>query len=619
MRKTTIGFFTPNLRFDLKVESELYRGILSVVKEKNANLITIIGNIIENIEEYEKSDNLAYDHARNGQVDGIIIWGSNLLRNISTDDQKIFFNKFKDIPKINIAHIFAGIPSVLVDNSDGINQILTHLYTDHGVSKFVFINGPENHLYAKERLQAFIRFCEKNNLVYENRISSSYPFSFQGGANALRDLLDYRNLKVGKDIEAIICSSDSMAAGVIIELISRGIKVPLDVYVTGFDNNERAKASLVPLTTVDTHFYQLGRKAAELLFLLLAGEKIPEVTYSEVKLIKRESCGCIEFDKTVLKKEEKLILLEKTNLIEQSLKRKEREFLNQIESLLGGDIFSVLSCNSLIKLYFSFIDAIFNESNNDFLLNLILLINETKENFFSVYFWQDIISIIRNIVLSELRDQEKISRMDYLLHLARIQIHRIETHISEMKNVETRELITTLSSISSKILTTFDFDELLNKIEEVLAELKISGCYIALYENNKKPFETSRLVFGLTKNLLVYKNSIGYSFDTKELIPKEFVKLSEFKNIVLLSLSFKNNPMGYIIFDVDMPTESHWTIIKDYLSNAIQGCKIRKELEDAYVTKERLLKEFEEQNIRLQDLINEKIKEIESYKKSNLI
>ncbi|MBN2544490.1 MAG: response regulator [Spirochaetes bacterium] len=612
-RISTIGFFTPNLRFDIKVESELYSGIFSVINEKNANLITAIGNRINNMQDYYISDNLAYEHIKPGMIDGIIIWASNLLRNLKQEEQEQFYKKFSKIPIINIAHIFKGLPSVLIDNNEGICQIMDHLNKKHGVKKIAYINGPINHLYSVQRLEAFKNYCKNNNIeLNPSAVSNPYNFSFLGGLNAMRDLLDYKNLKIKKDIEAVICCSDSMAGGVIMELTSRGIKIPNDVFVTGFDNSERSKSSLIPLTTVDTGFYKLGKKAAELIFDLLDKKEVPDISYTGVNIICRESCGCVEIQNELIKDHEineipVNIESVKINSTDQ-LKNKGKEFIKLLNDILPD---KNLNFSSMMKLYHDFINNIYNKESNDFLINLVLLLNETKNNLTTVYFWQDIITLMRSVILPDLNEIEYLHRAEFLLHQARYQINRIETYIIEIKNVETREKITTISSISNNILTTFDLEDLLSKINNILNELKITGCYISVYEDANNPFRKSRLIYALSKNLIIYKNTEGYLFDTIELIPKDFIKDYNFKNLILLSLCFKNSPIGFIIFEIDTLTESHWSIIKDFLSNALQGYKIRIELEKSQKEREKLLLELESQNIMLERKVKERTADIE--------
>jgi len=63
----------------------------------------------------------------------------------------------------------------------------------------------------------------------------------------------------------VACANDLLALGVLQELTLRGLRVPQDIAVTGYDDIEAAAAAVVPLTSVRRPREQLGRAAAQLL------------------------------------------------------------------------------------------------------------------------------------------------------------------------------------------------------------------------------------------------------------------------------------------------------------------------------------------------------------------
>ena len=96
-----------------------------------------------------------------------------------------------------------------------------------------------------------------------------YPESttITGGRNACSEIL-----KEGTP-SAIVTMSDIQAVGVIEELQSRGLRVPEDVSVVGFDGTYRDNYLNHTLTTIDQHGYIKGTKAAEMLFTIITGEE----------------------------------------------------------------------------------------------------------------------------------------------------------------------------------------------------------------------------------------------------------------------------------------------------------------------------------------------------------
>lgn len=108
------------------------------------------------------------------------------------------------------------------------------------------------------------------------------PRSGYEGADRL--LTDY-----GNRVTAIACANDQVAFGAVRALADRGLRVPEDVSVVGFDNHPLAAFAFPPLTTINQDFETQGRIAFELLAALIAGDEHPEATCIEPTLIVRQS------------------------------------------------------------------------------------------------------------------------------------------------------------------------------------------------------------------------------------------------------------------------------------------------------------------------------------------
>jgi LacI family transcriptional regulator len=93
--------------------------------------------------------------------------------------------------------------------------------------------------------------------------------------------------------DAIFCGNDQIARGVIDALRERGVSVPGEVSVVGFDNWEIVAAvTRPPLTTVDMNLKELGREAGRLILALAEGTTVePGVRKLPCQLVVRQSCG----------------------------------------------------------------------------------------------------------------------------------------------------------------------------------------------------------------------------------------------------------------------------------------------------------------------------------------
>jgi LacI family gluconate utilization system Gnt-I transcriptional repressor len=73
-----------------------------------------------------------------------------------------------------------------------------------------------------------------------------------------------------------MCSSDLLAHGILIEAQARGIKIPEDMAVLGFGNQDFSPFTLPALTTVEINRPDLGRRAAEALVARIENQPLPE-------------------------------------------------------------------------------------------------------------------------------------------------------------------------------------------------------------------------------------------------------------------------------------------------------------------------------------------------------
>jgi DNA-binding LacI/PurR family transcriptional regulator len=176
--------------------------------------------------------------------------------------------------------------SVGVDDVAGSATITRHLVADHGLRRIGHISGPLEHQTAIDRYQGFqAALAEASGATHALAIGD---FSEESGRAAARQLLDSMS-----DIEAIFAANDEMAYGALLELRSRGLRVPEDVALAGYDDFGVSRLTTPGLTTVHVPAEDMGRIAAELLFDLVDGN-VPEPTHTALpmELVVRESCGC---------------------------------------------------------------------------------------------------------------------------------------------------------------------------------------------------------------------------------------------------------------------------------------------------------------------------------------
>ncbi|MCF4098133.1 LacI family DNA-binding transcriptional regulator [Maritalea mediterranea] len=178
-------------------------------------------------------------------------------------------------------------PSVRSDNFGGAIQAVEHLYA-LGHRKIGHISGPRNNVLTKERLRGVEAAMTNLNLLFNRDFFiDGGAFSLDAGAQAARSFMEMDDRPT-----AITCGSDLIAMGFISEITRRGLKVPEDISVVGFDDIEIAGSFIPSLTTIRQNRTQLGVLAASYLLDQIAGRVHPpakQVQEIDVKLIPRQS------------------------------------------------------------------------------------------------------------------------------------------------------------------------------------------------------------------------------------------------------------------------------------------------------------------------------------------
>jgi LacI family transcriptional regulator len=196
-----------------------------------------------------------------------------------------------DIGRAHIPVVYAftqvtdpGALCILPDEAHGARLATEHLL-QLGRRQFAHITGPSYFEAVRLREGAMRQTLAEHNLTLPEHRVLSGPWQESWGYTATNFLFDQET-----SIDALFCGSDQLARGAIDALRERGIRMPQDVSIVGFDNWEPiASAARPALTTVDMNLAEVGRAAGESLLALLTGEVRSGIVRLPCKLIVRDS------------------------------------------------------------------------------------------------------------------------------------------------------------------------------------------------------------------------------------------------------------------------------------------------------------------------------------------
>lgn len=223
--------------------------------------------------------------------DGIILVSTSLVQRGGSDVLREKLSAIKGLPMISIGPSLLGEESVCINNVSGMYSIVRHLIDVHGFSRFAYVSGPLTSDEARMRLFAFHAALDEAGIEHDEAWEYEGNFLSDSGAAAVPVFLDERAL----DPQVIVCANDLMAHGVCKAIRARGLNIPYDIAVTGYDDDKFFNVLSHRLTTVSQSFENLGYLAAQRLHSTVAGKPLPPIGPLDTELRIRSSCGCLEF------------------------------------------------------------------------------------------------------------------------------------------------------------------------------------------------------------------------------------------------------------------------------------------------------------------------------------
>ncbi|MBN1797654.1 MAG: helix-turn-helix domain-containing protein [Spirochaetales bacterium] len=458
-RKTvcTIGIFVDS--FYDSYEATIFSGIEKYVKTHGVRIIYFNGGAINAPHYLYTKKNAVFDLAHNKNIDGLIMVTSSLGSYISRQEIVSFCNRYHDIPLVSIGMELKDHTSVIVDNYSGVYNLLVHLIEVHGFRRLAFICGPEKNVEAQIRFNAYKDVLMKYGIAFDENLVFAGTFFGYSGEKAIKAFINER--KVGFD--AVVATNDLVAIQVIQGLKNRGIRVPRDVAVVGFDNIKAGRTLPDPLTTISQPEFDLGCKAAEIMLALLSGQKIEKKIELPTELIIRASCGCVYSHEA--------------------------------------------------------------EENNETILR-------------KTYYYQ--------------MDPDGITKQPLL---------------------KSKEREFEFFLISQSLLTILEISSLKKIVAASFPKIGIRSCYISIFKKDKQNRQTnfSKIILGFKDYKIIDYHPEEQVFLTKDLLPGGIKNVSFNRFLIIMTLFFKNEQLGFVIYESENTENEIFEILTIQLSNALKG------------------------------------------------
>ena len=580
-RRPTLGFFID--RLTPGYHNAIWQGVESLARERDVNLLCFVGGALHNQPHPEDIDNVLYDLIDKEHLDGLIIAAGSMGTGVSQEELQSFCERYRPLPMASIAIPLAGIPSALVDNDHGIRELMVHLMDVHGCRRIAFFHKQEGHAENDARYNAYVSVLAEHGIAVDPNLVIP-GIHYTTPATGIRLLFDERHLRPRIDVEALIANDDGTAIEMLDNLQARGIRVPDDVAVVGFDDIEESRYAIPTLTTARQPLHEQGRRAAELVLAQLQGETVAPQINLPTQLMVRQSCGCLDAAVRNVELHGAEILAEPSTSFPEAMAARRDILLSDMVGALTSLPFSddaTATTPALIgPLVDAFIVAVQAEdmalASKSFLRVLDDLTRRTLLEQGSVTGWQNSISALRSHALTCAGAEVSAQRIEGLLQQARVLLGGAAQQAQARQRLQAAQRESVLREIGQMFVSAGELDDLLNAMTSGLPRLGIPGFYMSMYTDLTAPKGTP-LPSTVSQMLLAFDHTreleqrAKQCYSARDILPPGLLPEDRRYSLVIQPLHFWDEHLGLACFEVGPRQGVIYDTLRMQISSALQG------------------------------------------------
>lgn len=520
----------------------LWQQAVKLSKQQGHNLLIFAGQKLNSDYRYTKEENIIYNLINDELVDGFIL-STGAIMPIVLDGFEDFLGRFSSLPSVSISVQLDNMPSVIMDNKEGMKSAIEHLIKEHKYERIAFIKGPEKHDEAIARYSAYKEVLAENDIEFDALLVLPGDFFSHSGVNGVKRLAELDLL----DIDAIACVNDDTALGVLSELKNRNISVPEEIAVVGFDNITGIESTIPPLATVEQPITEMMNSAYKSLCKLVNNHPVDNLKSISSKFISRESCGCLPYSKNKRK-----------NNLPVSVNNEIDDFLSTLKDMLYNIEQNGLDHSKFLKFFKQKVsDTILDKGLNiDWFNNLQTLQKQLFNDISEKKYQLELIELFGNaqMIISEVISQHK----------------GIIKNNQAAINILHRELKQDLNEVDN-------LEQLTDVVADYMNKIGLEEGYLVLYESypvktglyNWEIPEVSKLKLSYSNGKKDSSIKDGISFLTKNLLPDTIIKREDHYQLAVTALYDREKHFGYIVQSANLKNSLYYVVLQEYLNTAI--------------------------------------------------
>jgi DNA-binding LacI/PurR family transcriptional regulator len=547
-------------------QAAVLRGAAGAALQDGLELWCFAGGVVgEQQKDARCVRNFLFDLLCPSDFDGILVLSGSLSSELGVAAFDEWLKRYQTVPMVSVGVELAGCQSVISDGAPGMREMVSHLIQQHNHRRIAFIRGPVTSFEAEERFAVYRQVLAQFEIAEDPRLVLQGNWLRESGAMAVHELFDARGMAV-EAVSAIVCANDSMALGAMESLRDRGISVPSNIAVTGFDDGDIGKCAVPPLTTVQQASEAMGRDGMRRLLAVMNGESETHLTRLPTTMVRRRSCGCAKASALLSKRNPskagrslEAAVIERRMLIFAELSRSAR----------GS--FAGAGARWEERLVTALLADFQNPSAEPFLSLLDQLMAGLQRAGGDLTQVQPMLGTLRRVLLDcAAGDLEAVTRIDDLVDAARELVGEWFVRGERLRRLEVTEFSRALSRVTGSLLRQSAGARQRALLEQRLRQLGFSSLSLGIFEEPGRASEQCLCLAAL--------ESSGRPVLQTHFRSSDFAALGVFEQerapLLVQGLVYEEEPMGLLTVPLTTRDSSLYEQMRDTFSIGLRGFRL---------------------------------------------
>ncbi|HTV18987.1 MAG TPA: substrate-binding domain-containing protein, partial [Polyangiaceae bacterium] len=514
---------------DYTYQNEIVLGAHDECREHGVDLYCFAGGLVTGSDPR----NLVYDLPGTADLDGVILVPGT-MGSEHGDEVERLLQRFAAIPICTIGSVHPGVASLGVDNASNVLALTTHLIEKHERRRIAFVAGLNHE--STRRFEGYREALRRGQLEYDEQLFVQGDYTPPSGARAVTALFDH-----GPGCDAIVAANDWMALGALEALEKRGLRVPEDVAVIGFDDIEQARFVTPPLTTIRQRPRLLGTQAVRRVLGMLAGDRDTTPRMLDTAIVVRQSCGCLgprpNLDLDVPSADDALL---------SALGHSRATWIEAVAR--AAPTYDPAAPVDPVEAQVPalLVDALLADlqrgTEHQFALAVEGVVRQAT-HLGHVAAWHDTISRLRGECVTRLAGSFRAwLRAETVFEQAHLVISGLAEHAQARRRLEKEALMRNLEEMSVAVRTALDIPALRGALTSHLPNLRIASLFVARHAGFPGPDDCSEAVLAYNEETGLEASGNERVFRTGEIVPVD-LRPPWRHSMMVQPLFFKEQPL----------------------------------------------------------------------------